>query len=317
MPRFRFGSSRGLNAAVQRQCHDSLWGAWYSGLQQTVTVIPPYLGTCNSDFLSTSMPHTTTSSSADEHLPFHPQKRRILHSRSQEIRQDHQRATGTRPKTHYVHGSRPRSSLSASESFKIKARSCDRSDSPERRHLSGENGSRGTKRLAKVDISELVVPTTSQFIQCVPNSTVVAATVTPTVQVDVTPVCSSSPKPDSPPDKATPPISIPRSISTPVAARPTSQRRRGRLERGTRIHDEPESSPNGRFSHLDSLNLDYEEEEADHWSGEGEAIQPSTFGDVGDDNEVAYIDNGGDDDDLLEWLTLYDAPRQSKDDSDL
>ena len=38
----RFGSSRGLNSAAQRQYHDSLWGAWYSGLQQTVTVIPPY-----------------------------------------------------------------------------------------------------------------------------------------------------------------------------------------------------------------------------------------------------------------------------------
>ena len=36
-----------------------------------------------------------------------------------------------------------------------------------------------------------------------------------------------------------------------------------------------------------------------------------------DGGDVAYIDHDDHEGDLLEWLTLYDAPRQSKLDSDL
>ena len=45
-----------------------------------------------------------------------------------------------------------------------------------------------------------------------------------------------------------------------------------------------------------------------------DALTPSRLRNLGDD--VTYIDHD-DEGDLLEWLTLYDAPRQSKADSDL
>jgi len=170
----KFGSSRGsLNSALQRQYHDTLWGAWYSGLQQTVTVMPPYFGAAataataatsaasgasggatsslsyhsadhillpaasdSSSCCPTAVPAVTSSSCSAttvtarsltssqqqllsvENLPQFQQKRRVLlHSRSQEIRDDHQRMTlsvsnggsgGARPKT----TNRPKSSLS-------------------------------------------------------------------------------------------------------------------------------------------------------------------------------------------------------------
>ena len=137
----RFGSSRGLNSAAQRQCHDSLWGAWYSGLQQTVTVIPPYFASGggpplhhSADFLSTSISSTCQ---LDTFLPQPNKTRRILHSRSQELRDSGRGATGTRPKAHlvqhllggqgHVQPTRPKSSLSSATSASERLSSPDSS----------------------------------------------------------------------------------------------------------------------------------------------------------------------------------------------
>jgi len=140
-------------------------------------------------------------------------------------------------------------------------------------------------------------------------------------------------------------------IATEVAVRPsprpTSQRRRGKLIRAPRISDEAldkecsnRSNQRVAVGHEDSLELDCEgdspkvQESADvkkaldlspvmnnnstnaSYHG-GTALTPSRLRHLAD--EVEYIDQEAaeNEGDLLEWLTLYDAPRQSKADSDL
>ena len=119
-------------------------------------------------------------------------------------------------------------------------------------------------------------------------------------------------------------------LSTPIGACPTSERPRGKLERSTRITSDDHSAariPKDDQSSYTSCHR-RESDELDeqvpvmppYRKGQSDAIKTWMFTGDNDEDEVdlAYIDHGaGEDDDLLEWLTLYDAPRQSTEDSDL